>query len=112
MEIDSEIFKKTEEGLVQLIRDSNSVLALTAAIKQKIPEETYRTLADMEKYYSHFNIATLNIDKLHQKAVNKNVVELSGGIKNYDKVIGMTEVDYLRGIEKPIGLADDTDIIF
>ena len=95
MEIDSEIFKKTEEGLVQLIRDSNSVLALTAAIKQKIPEETYRTLADMERYYEKFLIATQNIDRLHQKAGNKNVIELKGDKNDYDILEKGVETDII-----------------
>jgi|SRR3989344_7182011 len=61
------------------------------------PNLAHNILAEMEKYYDKFIIATQNIDGLHQKAGNRNVVELHG---NYNKYKCLKE-------DKPIKLEDN-----
>jgi NAD-dependent deacetylase len=44
------------------------------------PNAAHRTLAEMEKVFSHFLLVTQNVDGLHQKAGSQRMVELHGNI--------------------------------
>ncbi len=49
-------------------------------IKPIEPNPGHRAIASMEKYIEHFTLITQNIDGLHAKAGNKNVLTLHGSI--------------------------------
>jgi NAD-dependent deacetylase len=44
------------------------------------PNPGHFALAEMERHVSHFTLITQNVDGLHRRAGNKNVVELHGNI--------------------------------
>ncbi|MBI4114766.1 MAG: hypothetical protein HY445_02910 [Candidatus Niyogibacteria bacterium] len=44
------------------------------------PNSAHITLAEMEKFYSKFQIITQNVDELHQRAGSKNVLEIHGSL--------------------------------
>jgi len=82
METDRIIFKEdgTYEGLTQIMRDSGIVLAFTSPIHKEISEETYKTLVDMENYYTRFVLATQDINRNYHRYGNRNVIELDGNM--------------------------------
>jgi NAD-dependent deacetylase len=48
------------------------------------PNDGHYALAEMEKLYPDFHLITQNIDNLHFRAGNKNIIELHGNIeRNY-----------------------------
>ena len=52
------------------------------------PNPAHLALAEMEKLFPHFHLITQNVDGLHQRAGNRNVIELHGNItrtKCYDE---------------------------
>jgi NAD-dependent deacetylase len=49
-------------------------------IETVTPNEGHRALARMEKAFSDFTLVTQNVDNLHRRAGNKNVLELHGNI--------------------------------
>lgn len=49
-------------------------------IKKANPNSAHIVMAEMEKYYTNFNIITQNVDGLHRRAGNANVIELHGNI--------------------------------
>ena len=49
-------------------------------IKKTEPNKAHHILADMEKLFKNFTLITQNIDGFHQKAGNKNIIELHGNI--------------------------------
>jgi NAD-dependent deacetylase len=49
-------------------------------IKEVKPNAAHKILADMEDHFPYFTICTQNIDSLHFRAGNKNVMELHGNI--------------------------------
>jgi len=49
-------------------------------IRESSPNQGHITLAEMEKYYPHFLLATQNVDRFHQRAGSKNVAEIHGTI--------------------------------
>ncbi|MFQ3549903.1 MAG: NAD-dependent deacylase [Armatimonadota bacterium] len=49
-------------------------------VEEAVPNEGHITLAKMEEYYPEFLIVTQNVDDLHERAGNKNVVKLHGDI--------------------------------
>lgn len=49
-------------------------------ISKAKPNPAHLTIADMEKRYPSFTVVTQNIDGMHRRAGNRNVVELHGNI--------------------------------
>lgn len=67
------------------------------------PNLAHDILNEMENYYERFLIATQNIDGLHQKAGNKNVIELHGNYDKYkcleeDRSINLEDCVYKEGL--------------
>jgi len=44
------------------------------------PNPAHYVIADMERFFSDFMLITQNVDNLHRKAGNKNILELHGNI--------------------------------
>jgi NAD-dependent deacetylase len=49
-------------------------------VEKALPNPGHIALAEMESIFSEFTLVTQNIDRLHQRAGSKNVVELHGNI--------------------------------
>jgi len=49
-------------------------------INKAKPNAAHATIAEMESYFPRFSVLTQNIDGMHKRAGNKNVVELHGNI--------------------------------
>lgn len=49
-------------------------------MKKAKPNPAHETIAEMEKHYPEFSVLTQNIDGMHERAGNRNVVELHGNI--------------------------------
>ncbi len=44
------------------------------------PNPAHETIAEMEKYFHNFQLITQNVDGLHNRAGNKNIIELHGNL--------------------------------
>jgi len=49
-------------------------------MKKARPNPAHDVIAEMEKHYPKFSVLTQNIDGMHKRAGNKNIVELHGNI--------------------------------
>jgi NAD-dependent deacetylase len=49
-------------------------------IHECCPNPAHETMADMERYFENFQLVTQNVDGLHKRAGNENVIELHGNL--------------------------------
>ena len=65
-------------------RDPEKVLDFHALRRQEVlkcqPHAGHRVIAALQKQHDHIHIITQNIDGMHQRAGNKNVIELHGSL--------------------------------
>ncbi|MBC7531838.1 MAG: NAD-dependent deacylase [Oligoflexus sp.] len=54
---------------------------IKAFVDKAIPNPAHMALVKWEEYFDHFTLITQNVDGLHIKAGNKNVIEFHGNIK-------------------------------
>ncbi|RZA27027.1 MAG: NAD-dependent deacylase [Proteobacteria bacterium] len=54
---------------------------IKAFVDKAIPNPAHQTLVKWEEYFENFTLITQNVDGLHIKAGNKNVIEFHGNIK-------------------------------